>query len=584
MKKYILIFGPPGVGLGESANKLSQELNAEIMDIEEEIKNNPKTEKALESIGATFTRPIDSMETVAHNIPRSTMKELWMEATARCLKKLEESNNPVNILSGHLVYYCGKRNEFYSVIDPGCLMLKAGSRTRFKPACILWLTDDIYDMYTRLPDLYSPNQIDSFLRKLQRDLNIDVKALPEDRLSSLVLGWEVRNLLHLLSWRHLEPVIAENLALQLGVRFLAWPTKQLIESLKPWLSNSQPLAIYLSHPISEARRERNESTQWPEFTNEVNRIQNMLSQQHITLVMPAAIDELRFNVKNQQYTGYLDPRWGLIDDNDNTLLYSQPDITNDINYNTLLRPKCWSFQEQNLFLLKDNQYTEALKSEVNAFLQILVREVEAQISSRDFLFIYHTKGLMVYRPYYARTPRPTFSSGVDAEVKLWRDIVRLGEQKLIAFVHSKKDVQFVLEAKKDDILEQFVDEVWGLLSDGWNIHRSTVHNMVENKGDIHEIENILNRMDIAQKDQKKLRAEFPTHWKQAKIELLKKYLTSAVEVKEEFLGTWVLNDFDELRTEVSNIAGFLRNGTPKSNNWEQQIDSLFPDSFITEGT
>jgi hypothetical protein len=587
MKEYVLVVATSGAGLTQAVNKLKRELSAESADIEEEIKKDPKTERALETIEATYTKPID-METVTHHLPRLTVKDLWKESVARCLKRLEESNKPFKILSGHLIYYSGKRNELYSAVDRDCLFLTSKKQIKLKPNGVLLLIDDIYDMYLRLPDLYSTDQIESFFRKLERDMTFDVGRLSNERLSSLTMGWEIRNLLHLLSWRNLEPIMAEDLALQLEARFLVWPVKELIESIKSWLKNLHTIPIYLSHPITEARRQRNETGKWPEFTNEVNQLQEVLSKENITLVMPTGIDELRFQVINEQYTGYLEERWPLVVEDETKLLYSQPDIAQDINHSSLLKPKYWSLQERRLSRLATCEYSEALRSEVNAFLQVFVREIEAQIASRDFLFIYHTNGLIVYRPYYARKPRPTFSGGVDAEVSLWEDIVQLRGQKRIAFVHFKKDVDFALQAKRDKILEEFVDVVWGLLYEKYYTDRNTVENMVKNKGNISEVENILNKTNITQRDKRKIQTEFPKNWKQGKIELLKKYLINIVlpdekdkEKRQELIGAWVLNDFAALKGETSNIANFLRNGIPKGNKWEDQIESLFPDNFIT---
>jgi len=581
MKEYILVFAPPGVGLSKAVEKLAGELDAELADIEGEIKKDPEIRQALEAIRATFLTPIN-METLTHNLPRTVISKLWKDSVARCLEKLKDSDKSVRILSGHLIYYSGKRSEFYSVVDRDCFFLKAVGQVILKPTCVLLLIDDIYDMYTRLPDLYSPDQIESFLRKLQRDINIDASMLSKDRLSSLTFGWEVRNLLHLLSWRHLEPIVAENLALQLGARFLAWPVKQFIEPIKSYLKNSEATAIYLSHPITDPRNERNESEQWPAFTtNEINKLQETFSAEGITLVMPTGIDELRFQVRNHQYTGVLEARWPLVSAEETKILYSRPDNVQDIHYSTLLKPQYWDFQEKNLFPLGENEYTQALRSEVNAFLQVLVREIEAQISSRDFLFIYHTKGLIVYRPYYAKEPRPTFSGGVDAEVRLWEDIVQLGEQRFIAFVHFKNDVTSMLRSKKEGILQEFTDTVWGLLAKKYYIGRNTIANMVESRGNITEIENILNKANIAQTDRKKLKTGFCENWKQGKIELLEKYLNDTVEVEEKLTGVWILENFDLLRAEAKNIANFLRSGTPRGNTWEEQIESLFPDDLIT---
>lgn len=579
MKEYILVLAPPGVSLGNVVNRLKEELDAEAKDIEEEIKENPETEKALEGIMATFKPPIN-METITHNLPRTQISKLWKDAVARCLRSLYKSNKPVKILSGHLVYYSGKRKEFYSVIQSKYFFL--AGRRQFRPAYILWIVDDIYDMYIRLPDLYSPDQIESFLMKLARDMDIDIKSLSKEQLAFITMEWEAKNLLHLLSWRHIEPIIAENLALQLSAKFLAWPIKQLTESLKLWLK-SQSIPIYISHPISEPRNARNETGSWPEFTKEINSLQEIFSKQGITLVMPTGIDELRFEVKNKQYTGYLQDRWPLLCEN-NKLLYVRPDNTTDASYNTLLLPKYWNFQECRLSQLKPHEYDETLKCQISAILQLLIREIESQIASRDFLFIYNTKGLLVFRPYYARKPRPTFSGGVDAEIRLWEDIVQLEPQKHIAFIHFEDDVKFMLDSKRDEIWEEFVDILWELLRREYIIKRDVVENMAQNKGNIREMEGILNRADIAQKDINRLKESFSINWRQGKIELLKKYLINSVDVKEELIGVWVLKDFKSAIDESSNIANFLRKAIPSSNKWKEQIDNIFPDSLIVKGT
>lgn len=196
MKGYILVFAPPGVKLGSVVNKLAEKLKAEAKDIEEEIKDNPDTEKALNDIGATFTRPIN-METVTYHLPRSEIIKLWDAAVARCLKRLGDSDKPIKILSGHLIYYSGKRNEFYSVVDQATL-----ATDNLKPTSVLLFVDDLYDMYAQLTEseqLYSPSQVDQFLRKFERETVIDIDSLPRERSSSIIMGWEIRNLLHHLS-------------------------------------------------------------------------------------------------------------------------------------------------------------------------------------------------------------------------------------------------------------------------------------------------------------------------------------------------------------------------------------------------
>lgn len=580
MNGYILVFAPPGVKLDDVANKLAEKLKAEHEDIELEIKLNPDTETALKDISAPLISPIN-METVTHYLPRSKINEFWTVAVDKCFDKFGDSNKPIKILSGHLIYYSGKRNEFYSVVNQATL-----AKGNLKPTSVLLFIDDLYDMYARLTEsdqLYSPGQVWQFLKKYERETGIDTKSLPRERLSSIIMGWEIRNLLHHLSWRRLESVMAENLAHQLGVPFLVWSVKQLTESIKLCFDNPESLPIYLSHPVSEPRRERDENGDWPEFTYEVNQLQQVLCEHGITLIMPTGIDELRFDLQEGRYTGYLKDRWPLID-NETELLYSPSGEAADFHYKALLLPKYWDPENRKLFPLEIDEWSATLKSEVNAFLQVLVREIESQIAWRDLLFIYHTDGLMVFRPFYAREPKATFSGGVDAEVGLWEDLSQLGSKKRAVFIHFEEDVKLMFEAKRERIWKEFVYAVWDLLHKKYNIKdRDIVENMVQNRGDISEVEKILNRSNITQRDKEVLRSEFLEIWHQGKIYLLKKYLISAVNVKEEkLIGIWILKDFEQLKKESANIANFLRNGGQSGNNWEEQIENLFPDNFINE--
>jgi len=113
VKEYALVFAPPGVRLGATIQKICKELDAEPRDIDDWIKQSPATIQALDEINATYTLPLN-METVAFHLPRSRVAELWKSAVASCLEELESSNKETRILSGHLTYYSGQRNEFYS--------------------------------------------------------------------------------------------------------------------------------------------------------------------------------------------------------------------------------------------------------------------------------------------------------------------------------------------------------------------------------------------------------------------------------------------------------------------------------------
>jgi|GEM_PF-3915676 len=489
---------------------------------------------------------------------------------------------PVCQVPSEAEHFSGKRSEFYSVINSKCLTLKDRKKVTFKPSHVLLCIDDIYDMHHRLPNLYSTDQIESLLKRIQRDMDIDLSTLSKEELASLNQGGQIRHLLHLLSWRQLESIIAENLALQLDAKFLVWAVKQLSETINLWFASGNT-PVYLSHPITDARKEKNETSDWPKFTEEINMMQSLLSELDITLIMPTGIDELRFEIKDKKYTGRLLARWPLILNDINNLLYSLPKNISDIEYETFLLPKYWNFEHQKLSDLNPDTCSESLRCEISAILQVFVRGIEAQIAARDFLFIYHSDGVLVYRPYYSRKPRPIFSGGVDAEVRLWEDIVQLNEKKRIAFVHYTEDITAMLSAKRYTLWAECVDAFWGVLNSKYTIDRDTAENMLQNKGRINVVQEILNQSNIATGDRRKIQKSFPDDWRNAKIVLLKKLLTDALdeEIDEKLIGIWIFRDFNAAKTEFCKISDFLKSGIPIGNGWETQIDSIFPDKHAT---
>src|SRR5438105_708314 len=550
-------------------------VGAEFVDIEDEIKQEPKTEEYLDKINATYKTPIN-METITHNLPRLQVAELWKLALARCVRKLRDSKKHVRILSGHLVYYSTKRSEFYSVADFSPLLQDTTHALKIRINKVLLLIDDVYDMYMRLPELYSPSQIEPLMERM----NVDITKASKETMSRVTMSWQTRNLLHLLSWRNVEPIIAENLARQLNAEFLIWPAKQLIKAIKLWLT-APSQAVYLYHPIGDPRRQRNSTGAWSSFIKEINNLQDTFAKHSITLAAPTGIDEYRFEEGKSHggelphYTGNLTERWPLI--SGSSTLYTRPDAVKDPQYLKLMKVRYWDPNARELKELSGN-YSQVLKDEIRSNCQVLITEIESQISSRDFLFVYNTKGLLVYRPYHSKEAKASFSGGVDAEVRLWEDIVQLGLTRRIAFVHFEPDVKLMLTAKTG-INEEFVDQIWTLLKI-WKVPRDMVKGMVSNRGNVKEVEDILNRSNLAQADKAKLEREFHDNWETAKVELLRKYLSNGVQVDDRNVGIWLVKNSKSFQLESLNVAHFLRNGTPRVNNWESTAGSLIDDKLV----
>jgi len=514
------------------------------------------------------------METVTRNLPRLTVSELWKKAVARCLKKLEESEKPVKLLSGHLTYYSSKRSEFYSVVDFQTLSGRDNPRNKLQLGKVLLLIDDIYDMYARLQELYSVDLIESLIRSL----DIDVRKSSREALTRVTMGWQTRNLLHLLSWRHMEPITAENLARQLGADFLIWSVKQLTESVEKWL-RSEANPIYLSHPISQARREmKGARGRWPDFTRQVNDFQKSFASRGITIVMPTGIDEYRFEMKSlrskdgPQFTGRLSPRWPAVGE-PAQMLYSMPPDKG--NLDDLLLPKYYDPGGRRLVVLEKSGVSNELKSEIHAYCQVLVSEIESQVASRDFLIVYYTDGLLVFRPYYSSKPRPDFAHGVADEVRLWKEIVQLGDKtRRIAFVHFIGDVKSMISAKAADVRKDLVDTTWNLLQQEVNVSRDVTEGLLKNQGRIVQTQEILNKSDIAHRDKERIEKAFNEDLKKAKVRLLKEYLTNGLNVDDRLVAIWLIKDSESLQAEIANIAQFLRTGTPHGNEWEETAASL----------
>jgi hypothetical protein len=576
------VFAPPGVSLGETVEKLGARIGAEVADIEDEIKQNPRTHEILRRIDASFIPPFD-MQTVAHHIPRTQVAELWQEALDNCLDKLEKSRKAVRILSGHVIYYSLKRREFYSVVSFGSLI----NRGRFKVDKILLLIDDIYDMYTRLSKFYSPNEIVSLIRRLD-----SAKKASLQNPARATMLWKTRNILHLLHWRNMEPIFAENLAHQLRADIMIWPVKQMNAAIEKWLL-SKSKSVYLSHPITDPRTERNLTGRWPDFVNQVNRLQRLFIANGITLVEPTAIDELRFSAsrsrltKNRFYNGRLDARWPLIERRPTDMLYVQPRDAKGMEYFDFMTPHYWDIKSRRMKVARS--YSKLLKDEMHAYCQVLVGEIESQIAGRDFLFVYHTQGLLVFRPYYGRVPRPGFSSGVESEVRLWEDMVQLGVPSRIAFVHFEEDVRSMLKVqKKSDIRREIVDQMWIMLKRVSNVDRDIIEAMVMNHGRLQEREEILNRSNVSPADAERFERAFKLNWRNAKIEVLRRHLNDAISVGvgDKMVGVWVVRNYKILQCLLPEVSVFLEKEWPSGkpmppgNNWEEEIDSLFGDEVI----
>jgi hypothetical protein len=221
-KRYIMVCAPSGTGLRSAIEKIKENLtDVEVQDVEDTLCNSYKATVALEKVGVARPPGVSdwpAMYDITWNLSRSQILELWKDAVLQALHRLASSDRNVNILSCHLIYYGGRRDEFYTPINASCL-----ENANIKPSHILLLIDDVYDMYLRLSSekvLFDPkDRIPSLHGRIREEEGVEVEDLQPDQLVSLSLIWQIRTLELLLSWRHLEMVLAEKLATHLQASF-----------------------------------------------------------------------------------------------------------------------------------------------------------------------------------------------------------------------------------------------------------------------------------------------------------------------------------------------------------------------------
>ena len=365
------------------------------------------------------------MQDITRFLPRDRVIDLWTRALSKAFASLAESHakspNVIPLLSCHLTLYSYRRSETYIAASASALMGPDATG----PSHILLLIDDVYDMFDRLTQ---PTEVFDLVDHLQYH-HADVwrgegksgtprYSDPLSRRLDLEVHVEILSLL--MTWRRNDMVLAERLATELAAHFVVAGTKQLISAVSAWLTSTPPTTVYLSHPISRPRREwRNNVAKgrppaggWPQVVHEFNRLQAALAGHDVFAVMPTAIDELRIGRSVGRpiahRTQYLAQRWPPIDTRDDTLVYSPlPGAAPEFEHG-VLGP------------------VESHDVAINTVLRVFENQIKWDIPFRDHLLVFTCHHLLVFRPLYSSGE---FSSGVEAEIEHWLDLLRAGDTK-----------------------------------------------------------------------------------------------------------------------------------------------------------
>lgn len=569
MDTYIIVSAPSGCGLREAISKLSAVIeDIEVQDVEDELCKNQHVRDAINAAG--YNRPSrPSMYDITWYLSRSQVCKLWEESVPQLITNLSDSKKKVKVLSCHLIYYSGRRAEFYSPINLNLL-----HNNHIKPSHVILLIDDVYDMYNRLTAenaLFNPkSDLQGWMARIREEENVDIVNLPPEELSSLFIEWQNGVLNHLLGWRHSEIVIAENTARQSKSNFLVWSTKQLTRAVAHAIQEDKPFIVYLSHPISRPRQQFIQSgppQQWPDVVGEFNRLQNEFLKQDIVAVMPTGIDELRIKkVRTQQKflarRPLLETRWPLPADVKFDL-YTASTTNGDINHERIMWFKTWDFPNRAAIDLPDPP-SERLLERADSLVRSLEKQIELQISTRDHLFVSWTDALLVYRPFYAKG---AWSGGVRAEIDHWKMLAKAEVSRRAVFIHFEEDVKNLLQylssdERKPQMLQEIRQEVIKIYMRQFGLNERLANDVLDHiKAGAPR-----DRLDAGPapgKDIQLMADSASEIQKIAEAHWLKMRLTAyeiGAEVSEGQVALCLVLNSDHLKREFPNLCNFIKNG------------------------
>ena len=587
---YMIICGPVGSGEKTAVEKIKESLgNKKVahIDVEREL---CKSQKVRDKLSAASGQRVSSkqlirMRDITESLPRKVVNDLWAEQLRFCLDELSTMPGEIKLLSCHLMLYGHVRGEFYSPIDVSAFLnisplgsetaCSSGSHDQLRPAKVLLLMDDVYDMFLRLSaktQLYEPGALEDELQQSWlRAGNEGEENFPPLERDFREFKWKLSRLTQLLNWRHAEAVMAESLARQLRVRFSAMSVKQLSQMAANWLSNPQSQVVYLSHPIRQSRRYQAKSGNWDPFVNTFNQFQFRMLQHNISCVMPTGIDELRFESKDSPTSsrlviGALGDRWpapssGISSAENNTyspLMYSSPEGHTDFNQKDF-------FGEAGQRLDRAEGTEEGLAA--TTLLRFFIDQIGEHIAARDHLLVAHADALLVYRPLHNDDG---FAGGVLEEIQHW---YKREAHPRIAFVHSVEDVTTLLQKNQEDMLRTALREV----SKTAVINYPPI-NLIDAQQICEDIYEKKNRSLLRGASQRaiEIKKDFPSLFERAKQDFAWYQLTrSYSNPPKNDVSLWIVEDEEETWLALPEISRFLETGNPvPSTSWTNKIDKI----------
>ena len=413
----------------------------EVFDFEDLL-----VEKALEDpickASPTFQQELkDNQPIIAvTSLPYPLLKSIWdraVQEACNVIEKIIVGGQHVALVL-HAVYFKPDSTEFVPIVDAKAIQ-------GIGPKCVVHLMDDVYDIYEWLS---APGGI------------FDHTDFPEDKFEQMQRC--IRDLVTTLIWRQAEAGTSTHLAGLFGnIPLYTVATKHRCRLLQR-IFETDVRPVYLSHPISEARRQAaaGDTQLFKKWAAEVSTLADHLSRK-LGVWEPTTIDELRLHfvevMTRADENGTLEEtkvllprllqRWpfGAVDD----VLWSKPDtqigepldpalFLTDEEIKTIEAAETW---EQIADLLGEDKASKLrFTSGQLAHLESLI---SAQINARDRTLVGQCPNIILYRPVFNGNK----ATGVVRELQAHRRLVELQH-----YVDQPQTAVFVLENSNDEKL------------------------------------------------------------------------------------------------------------------------------------
>ena len=419
-------------------------------------------------------REQDPLVSIISQRPQDKGRAVWRQAFKKALvdvtAHIDGEPPDLGIIVASLSYYRQETFEFYSPVDLKSVVEDLQDPCPLRVNGILTLIDDIHDVYSRLSQ---PEHVFAVRSAVTDLLGHDDKGATSRYKKAL--GLVIQNLVRVLQWRENEIKAAASLGAALDAQVSVLAMKHPVETGVRLLlgagstdfSLGQTFPVYVSHPISQPRKDNAKNGDWPDFVGELAAFVSQLRASaendcYITPILPTAIDEYRFLKDGEKLLPRLAPRWPLSSKKDEPdLLYGGAEGFGTYQeyeercLQTIFAPPLYQQESDRAPILNAGERVEGMlmgDAEVSGMLKTLESLIKLQMANRDHLLVRQCPGFLMYRPTYQDDPR--FTDGVRAELKHFHRLRAFESEggklaRPVAVVHSVEDLRQLFEPSMD---------------------------------------------------------------------------------------------------------------------------------------